>query len=355
MRLGRAGLLCLLACACAAPRAAGPYPPADAVAYHLNEAQALADAGRRERADRHFDLAQKRMEELWTLSLTKKAGALAVNENVDDYRGEDFERALSHVLRAVNLLALGRREAALVEARRVEVFLDEVARAAPRARTYRDDAFARWLSFALYEDMGRPDDARISAEASRRAYVGYEKAYGTRPPPEPAGQGPAELVFIHLEGRIPRKVRRSGQGPLGLLLQTSYPAYEEPAPGPAACELSLGTTTAPSPVVEDIAAIAAKDLEERLLALKARSAVRAAVKLAGSAWGVDARGSEFADVRGWSTLPARLRLSRLRLPAGRVAAAALCRDAQGKTLWSRSLELEVRAGQRLWVVERSDP
>lgn len=351
MRAARAFCLCLLAAACAGPRRQASSP-ADAVADHLNEAQTLADAGRRAEADRHFDLAQKRMEELWTLSISKKAGALAVNENIDDYRGEDFERALSHVLRALNFIALDRRQEALVEARRVEVFLDEVARAAPRARTYRDDAFARWLSAALYEDLGKPDDARVSAEAARRAYEAYGKVYGARPPPQPSGEGPAELIFVHLEGRIPRKVRRSGEGPLGLLLQTSYPAYEAPAPAPAACEVALGTTTASSPVVEDIAAIAAKDLEERLLALKARSAVRAAVKLAGSAWGVDAQGSEFADVRGWSALPARLRVARLRLPEGPHQATALCRDAEGKILWSRAVDFRAEAGRRTWLIAR---
>lgn len=351
MKAARAFCLCLLAAACAGPKRRA-YSPRDAVVYHLDLAQNLADAGRRAEADWHFDLAQRRMEELWTLSVTKKAGALAVNENIDDYRGEDFERALSHVLRALNLLALDRREEALVEARRVEVFLDEAARAAPRARTYRDDAFARWLAAALYEDLGKPDDARVSAQASRRAYEAYGKTYGTPPPPEPTGEGPAELILVHLEGLIPRKVRRSGDGPLELLLQTSYPAYEPPAPAPASCELAVGTATVPSPVVEDVAAIAAKDLEEKLLALKARSAVRAAVKLAGSAWGVDARGSEFADIRGWSALPARLRVARLRLPAGPGQAEARCRGADGNILWSRALDFRAEPGRRSWLIAR---
>ena len=39
----------------------------------------------------------------------------------------------------------------------------------PSKTAYKDDAFAQFLSSLLYEDDGRPDDARIAREKSRGA------------------------------------------------------------------------------------------------------------------------------------------------------------------------------------------
>lgn len=328
------------------------YGPSNAALYELDLAQALADAGERAEADRFFAAGQDRLEKLWTLSVTKGAGAALANENVDDWRGEDFERALAFVLRALNLIALGRRDEALIEAKRVESYLDELANAAPRARTYRDDAFARWLAARLYEDLGRGDDARISQEAADRAYAEHERLYGVAAPSAPTGAGASEVAVVLLDGPAPRKVRRAGDGPLGLLLQTSYPAYEA-APSSATCSASAGGATADLAAAADVAAIAARDLEERLLSLQARSNLRAAVKLAGTALGVDATGSEFADVRSWGTLPARLRAARLRVPPGPVHLRVRCLGADG-SVFERALRLDAPPGGRAWAIVRAE-
>lgn len=377
MRLALAALV-LFACSCAGPsseskaeverlegrrdfaaaveriRAAkGDYGPSNQVLYDLDLAQALADAGRRDEADAHFAAAQDRMDRLWTLSVTKLAGSALANENVDDYRGEDYERALSYVLRGLNFLALGRRRDALIEAERAEMFLDELRRSSPAARAYRDDAFARWLAARLYEDLGQGDDARISAEAAARAYRAYADAYGTKPPPEPVGDGPSELVFLDLDGAAPRKVRRAGEGPLGYILNISYPAYEKQDSAVAVCQVSVASVTAEASTAEDEAAIAAKALAERLELLKARSAMRAALKLAATATGVDAVNSEFADVRGWATMPARIRVARLRVPSGRSRVRARYLDVQGRVLDEREWWIDVAPGSRAWVIDRT--
>ena len=327
------------------------YGPANAALYDLDLAQALADAGKRAEADRFFAEGQDRLEKLWTLSVTKSLGSALANENVDDWRGEDFEHALSFVLRALNSIALGQLDEALIEAKRAELYLDNRARSEPRARTYRDDALARWLAARLYEDLGKSDDARISQEAADRAYADYGRNYGVSAPPAPAGAGTAEILVVLLDGPAPRKVRRSGGGPLGLLLQTSYPAYEAAAASPS-CSVSAAGTTADMPDAEDIGAIASKDLEERLLTIKTRSTLRAAAKLAGTALGVDATNSEFADVRSWSTLPARVRVARLRVPPGAVDVRVLCTGADGAAIFERARHAEIKAGARAWFVER---
>lgn len=329
------------------------YGAANLALYHLDLAQALADAGAREEADLHFAKAQARMEELWTLSVAKRTGAAVANENVDDYRGADFERALSHVLRAMNLIAMGRFEGALVEIKRVEAFLDEVARAAPRARAYRDDAFARWLAAMLYEELDKPDDSRISGEAAHRAYTAYGRVYGTVPPLEPAGRGESEIVFIGLEGPAPRKVRRSGYGPLGLLLNSSYPAYEEAPALIAQVEVSIGKASARASVAADIGAIAAADLQERIAELKVRSNLRAALKILGSVTGIQSQDSEFADVRCWATAPARIRVARLRVAARAPEIRVRYLDASGQEVSAESLPVHWGRGTRAWVISRN--
>jgi hypothetical protein len=329
------------------------YGPANAALYDLDLAQALADAGRRTEADGHFASGQDRLEKLWTLSVTKRASAAIANENVDDWRGEDFERALAFVLRALNFVALGRGDAALIEAKRLEAYLDDRSRSEPRPRTYRDDAFAHWLAARLYEDLGKDDDARVSQTDSDRAYKDYERSYGVAPPPPPAGEGAAEIAVVLLEGPAPRKVRRTGDGPLGLLLQSSYPAFETAPSSAASCSAAAGATTATLATAEDVSAIAAKDLEERLTTIKTRSTLRAAAKLAGTAFGVNAVDSEFADVRSWSTLPARLRVARLRTAPGDSEVRVRCLDATGVPVLDRTIHARPAEGRRAWLVLRA--
>ncbi len=328
------------------------YGPANEALYDLDLAQALADAGKHAEADRFFAEGQDRLEKLWTLSVTKSLGSALANENVDDWRGEDFEHALTFVLRALNFIAMGHLNEALIEAKRSELYLDNRARTVPRARTYCDDAFARWLAARLYEDLGNSDDARISQETADRAYADYERSYGVSAPPPPAGAGTAEITVVFLDGPAPHKVRRSGGGPLGLILQTSYPIYELTGATASLCSVSAGGMQTNLATVEDIDAIASKDLEERLLTIRTRSTLRAAAKLAGTAFGVDATNSEFADVRSWSTLPARIGVANLRVPAVPVDVHVRCVGAGGTTTFDSVRHIDPKAGKRAWVIER---
>lgn len=328
------------------------YGAANEVLYRLDLGLALIDADRAEAADPELARAQDLMEQLWTLSVSKRAGAALANENVDDYRGETFERALAHTFRALAFARHGQTDSALVEARRVETFLDAQTRAAHRPRSYRDDAFARWLAARLYEDAEKEDDARISDAAAARVYGEWEKIYPGRPPEPPVGAGSAELTVIVLEGPAPHKERVAGGGPLGVLLQTSYPAYVLTPARTARVEIATSDLAMSAEVALDVSSIMAKDLEERLLALKMRTTARAAGKLALTALGVDARESEFADIRHWSNLPARIRTGRLLIPAGPMRATVRCLDASNRAIRSILLEAAPPAGKRAWCIVR---
>src|SRR5205807_1189644 len=130
-----------------------------------------------------------------------------------DYAGEPFERALTNVFRALNYVFLGKPDEALVESRKVELFLDELNRGMGRRSAYKDDAFARYLDALLYEDQGQPDDSRISMEAAGQAYQWYASDYHVPPPSFDltGDRGSGELVFIHYNGVAPRKISKSFQ------------------------------------------------------------------------------------------------------------------------------------------------
>ena len=64
--------------------------------------------------------ATQKMDDLYTKSVSTEVGAFMTNDNAKPYEGEDFERALIHVVGALNYSFLGKRDDALVEARRVE-------------------------------------------------------------------------------------------------------------------------------------------------------------------------------------------------------------------------------------------
>lgn len=294
------------------------YGRKNAVLYYLDHGTVLHHAGKYQDSERSFDLAETRMEELYTKSLSQHAGMLVLNDTTVDYAGEPFERALVNVFRALNYVFMGRPEEALVESRKVERFLQELKDKLGPKRVYKDDAFARYLDSLLYEDMGKRDDARISLEAAKQAYAWYAADYNT---PEPdfrlavsernraEGEALGELVFIHYNGVAPRKVSKTFQvawgnalaiakedqmeggdaqfrnalraGIAGRNITVSHPEYVQDPYRVVSSEVYVdGRLAGSTLLVEDISAIAFKTLKDRMAAIRARAIARATVKYA---------------------------------------------------------------------------
>src|SRR6185312_3631370 len=191
------------------------YGKQNMVLFYLDKAAIQQHEGKFKESDQSFDVAEKRMDELYTQSITKAGGMLLLNDTTVDYAGEPFERALLNVYRAINYVLLNQPDEALVESRKVERFLTELSdKIGDRKGIYKDDAFARYLDALLYADEGKMDDARISLEASRAAYAEYAADYGT---PVPRFDFPkdkkshGELVLIHYNGVAPRKISKTFQ------------------------------------------------------------------------------------------------------------------------------------------------
>lgn len=385
------------------------YRAKNSVLYYLDLGAVQHDGGKYKESDQSLGAAESRMEELYTKSVHKAAGTLLLNDNTMDYAGERFERALVNVYRALDYLWLGDRENALVEVRKLSGLLQMYVDQYGRARTaYKDDAFAQYLSGLLYADGGQDDDARISLEAAQRAYRGYAGAYGTpapslKAPAAAAGEG--ELVFLHLNGVAPRKISRSIQiawneavaavdatrndeaqagqarnairaGLLGEAITVAFPAYVQDPFQVASSEVECAGKTVSTALVEDVSAIAQKDLAERQALIKTRAVARAAIKFILSKAAVDeakkkygdksfqalaarlatatiSAATEVADTRAWATLPAQFRLARLSLPAGDQTVTVRYTNAAGAVLLTRTYPVTIRKGQRAYLHDRT--
>lgn len=388
------------------------YGPSNAVLYDLDLGLALHYAGAYRESSRRFEAAEARLEELYTKSVSAAGGRLVANENISDFRGRPLDRVLGQFFDALNYTLLDEPDEALVAVRRMEAYLDELGRTAQGQAPYPDDGLARYLAALLYSDSGRPDDARISFEAAQRAYARYKLFYSLEAPalvspvvPEEMG----ELVLIHYNGPAPRKaavsatagedappakettvsteapkdgetrgglagaaagtlhatghavgvITRAASGAtravVGAVLNTSYPQYVRDASRIAGSEVVTSEGKVATEVFTDVFAIVSCDLNEDIARLKARSIMRATLKLAQqAATGVNASGSEFADVRSWSTLPAQIRMARSPLKPGSHRVTVLRLDTAGRAVSSRVFEnVRIRSGRRTWLIDQT--
>jgi hypothetical protein len=381
------------------------YGAQNSVLFWLDKAVVLHDAGRFQESDALLDLAEQKLDELYTQSVSRAAGTFFVNDNTDEYRGEPHERALLHIFRALNYAYQAKNDDAVVEARKVSAFLSELGEKIGLKQVYRDDAFAQYLSALLFEDADRTDDARISLAASHQTYAQYTASYGT---PEPVfdlgvnSPGEGELVLLHYNGVAPRRVSHAIQvawnDAIALVHETkeddgndraknalmagvasdavtvSFPAQVQDPFRIRGSEVEVDGLKTTTVLVEDIAAISSRSLEDRISAIRARAIARATIKFvlakvteeaikkrAGQGFGMlagmvargVAAGTEVADTRCWGTLPAEIRMARLRLPPGHHIVNVSYLDWAGAVVSVESVEVDTKPGKRTWVHVRS--
>ena len=386
------------------------YGQRNMVLFYLDKGLVQHHAGKYKESDASLDLAEKRMDELYTKSVTKAAGMLVVNDTTMDYAGEPFERALTNVFRAMNWVMMGSNEEALVESRKVERFLTELGDKVGGKLAYKDDAFARYLDALLYADAGKMDDARISYQAAQAAYEDYASLYGTTMPKfefEKTKAKRGEIVFIHYNGVAPRKVVKTFQiawgnalatvqssddaeaqnqkvknalaaGFTGNAITVAFPNYVQDPFQIASSEILIdGKPASQTQLAENISAIAQKNLEQRMAGIKARAIARATVKYIlaetaakaaaqlcdrqysrgswqnllckGATKGLShglAAASETADTRAWAVLPAQIRLARVKAEPGAHEIGVIYKNAAGVMVSSQTFSGVMVADKR---------
>lgn len=329
-----------------------------------------------------FDAAKQKIDQLYTKSLSAIAATWAINDYASAYRGEDFERVFINIFQAINYVLLGKYEDALVEARDVDSTLNSINSQYKEGQknVYKEDAFVRLLMGIIYElGNSREDinDAYISYKKAVEIYEqDYAENYGLAVPgvlkeniltaarfmgmPDfnqyrsryPDSQffsseekkKKAEVYLIHYNGLSPVKSEETLTVPTleGHVLKVAFPIYRSRIYGINASRLLAKNAAgkifgASTDLVQDIGAIARKDLERKKLRFIAKSAMRTTGKFlvlknqeksikknqggAAADWfqffgTLYSLISERADLRSWQTLPDQIRMARLILEPG---------------------------------------
>ena len=330
----------------------------DAVLDMLNKAMLLRMDGRYAQSTDVFEAAKPLIERLSVTSVTEQTGALTVNDTMRSYTGDPYERVMLHVYEALNYLEMGQPDNARIEALQLDVQLNSMA-----DDGYHEDAFARYLTGMIYEALHEWDNAMI---AYRKAYEIYRKY-----PPQlamtvpgylkrdllrsaqrlglenelgeyqhefgrltdtsgNAGKDGGELIFFLHSGLAPVKhdVISSAVTESGQVVSIALPVYASRTPHIVAASVHADDRDAATQLVENIDTLAIESLNKQMPAITARAIARAVVKskaVRETRKNDDSLGflvnlagvvSERADTRSWSTLPNRIYIARLPLPAG---------------------------------------
>ncbi len=124
-----------------------------------------------------FDAAEKRYQELYTVSLTNEAFSLITSDNSRPYRSNEQEMALIPYYRIFNYVQMGKPDDALVEARKAnnlhKVDLGQLKATDDKGMSERDvryKAFLNYYTGLLYASRGEANDAIVSLRNAYKLY-----------------------------------------------------------------------------------------------------------------------------------------------------------------------------------------
>ena len=362
------------------------YAPsgADAPLYYLNKGMLLRLNKRYAESNTALETAQRLIDTLEAVSVTEQTSSFIVNDTVRGYEGEDFEKVLLHLYKALNYLDLQQPYEARVEALQVDVKIRELNSGTSNA-ALTEEAFARYLSGIIYENLHEWSDAMIAYRKAYEAFGVYKKKYNVALPeslkyallrlaehqglddelknyreefgikdwPSVASRetnGEFVLTFhsglVALKGGVAAHVLDPSSA---RLIRIALPVYRPRAVAVTQARLRVGDQTVRLDLVEDVTALAIKSLESHMAAITARTLARAAVKYrmakeaekrdpgVGLLMNLAGVLSEQADTRSWSSLPAQIYLARASLAPGIYQTQLELLDNSGKLLHTQDL------------------
>ncbi len=342
------------------------------------------------------------------VDVSEEVVSLLTSDLARAYRGADYESVFINYCLAACYTMIDRPSEALVECRRVSFKLGVYNDKYGGTSRYSDDAFVQYMIGALYESMGDLDDALIAYRRSMEIYESdYAGLYGMEVPervradilrvsgslpglsdlhesfllrwPGTAWRSGAdsldgEVLVVLEESMIPARTSRVAQTwTENRLIRIAVPSIQI-ARSTYSPEFVIrsGGISERGFLAENLAAIAAGNLEDHAARDLTRAVARAALKTAAagaaeeiveeltgeeeSFWSEGAgilvsligAATEQADLRAWLTLPARIHVARITLPQGERTVSA---ELGGRTVWTGPVEVE--AGGISFVFARS--
>lgn len=347
----------------------------DAILYHLEKARILQVNQQYEESSqlykKAFELLDKQNNRA-TVSASRlgfKALSMLSNDSIVPYDVPPYEQVLAHISQAKNYIQLNNAEAASVEMRvaqriqrEIEIehekelqkksekekakqenpqavnSLDEAFAGldpiAGRIKNTYQNAYAFYMAANLWEALGEYNDALVD----------YKKAYELQADSNIAkdvqrldrmtskNKDTVPVVVFIEQGIVPKKIENKLAIPVpNGIVNIAFATYEPSTYTiPKSLNVSLGDrTTQQSFVLNDIGALAVKELKERTVGNVSGQIVRATTKfvaqqqlgqhlgalgqLAGNLMNV---ATERADLRAWSTLPSNTQIARFEVKPG---------------------------------------
>jgi hypothetical protein len=218
------------------------YGRGDAVLYYLDKGMLTHYAGSYEESSELLETGEQAIEKAFTKSIIQEAGSYLLNDNARDYGGEDYEDIYTNTFNALNYYHRGDLDEALVEIRRMnnkirnladkygaavsnlqQKALEESLAVPPNPQApsaFNDSALARYLGMLFYRGAGYSDDARIDGDYLRLVFANSPHLY---PHPLPASlddeldipSGTARLNLLAFAGLSPVKRANTIRLPLG--------------------------------------------------------------------------------------------------------------------------------------------
>ncbi|MFQ5455817.1 MAG: COG3014 family protein [Nitrospirota bacterium] len=379
------------------------YGKRNAVLYYMDRGMTLHLAGRYRESNNAIFRAEEIIDRLYTKSISTEGSAMLTNDNMLPYEGEDFEKVMLNVIAALNYVYMGEWEDALVEARKVDHKLNLYNDRYTQKNIYKEDAFARYLSGILYESQGELNDAFISYRKAYETFRVYKRDYGTPIPSMIVGdllritdalglieehreyeeefpdtswdsykefKEKGEIIFVSYNGKSPVKVDYFINAPVPdgsggtYLLNIALPKFVVKESEITESKIYLKRDDETKKIekdaylVEDISAIAVKNLEDRIARISAKAIARATAKYIAArklrkkaakkndplitfitdiSTNIYSIITEQADKRSWRTLPAEIYLGRIAVPPGKYEVEAVYISKKGNIVERKKL------------------
>ncbi len=359
----------------------------DELLNYLNKGMLLRMQGDFGPSNENLEMAKQLMEQLQAISAKEKTALESGNDTPKAYEALPTEQLAVYALKALNYLASGKVEDASAEAKQFDARQNSLAKKNNQA-SYLSGAFVRYLNGLILEKQGAKDDARLEFQ---KAIEGYHKQWMTTP------QSLLDsLKRVDSNAAKQAKITLIFQNGLGPALKESITRITNPSPGPYAptmfnlslpsyiarpapvdhIELSVGTTTAKSELVEDFTTLEEKSFNDRLPLIRERTIARLSAKIndttnyknsgmsnryssnpgAGIALNEGAGDvvavSERADTRTWALLPGNiLMVSVSAIPDGKSLPVTVTYfDANGSKLGEKNFgPITLQKGQNLYL------
>ncbi|MDR0668726.1 MAG: hypothetical protein LBF95_01475, partial [Treponema sp.] len=283
------------------------YGSGDGILYYLDRGMLTHYAGLYAESSELLEAGERAIEDAYTKSIVQELGTYLLNDTVRDYAGEDYEDVYINTFNALNYYYRGDLEEALVEIRRMnnkvrnlaakygvtrsvlqQKALEESLPIPPNPQApsaFNDSALARYLGMLFYRGTGRFDDARIDGDYLRLAFANSPVLY---PHPLPASleeeleipPGMARLNFLAFAGLSPVKKANTIRLPTGRsYIKISLPELVYRPSSTARIEVVFdGGRHVALELLESIQTIAGETYKAREAVIYLRSIIRGSLK-----------------------------------------------------------------------------